>query len=335
VRSRHHVHPLMDGRWVLDHMPAHLALTEGFHSFVHMHGVSMLEEARARIDVNLTGWDGGTILRARVVEYDRDEPFRHYASEQDLERRLFDASCRDLTWPGLTDTEADRLTASTLPDLPRLAFDSHTDHVRRTACFDPDRRADYFIAQHHLRRLTSNMVVMARAAVDVRCPYFDYGLVDLSYGLPDAVRATPVYFRALLARLAPRLTWIPYEADLRLPHPNASVRWVHALPMRVAHRLRRWGLPAGLDRPRLYADYEEYLRADLREWAAGLLFDRRTAERGLFDQRAARALWERHLSGRELWTIGKIAPLIAIEQACRYLVDDDEAREAALGPVGG
>jgi len=179
------------------------------------------------------------------------------------------------------------------------------------------------------------MVVMARAAVEVRCPYFDYDAVDLSYGLPDEIRASPAYFRALLARLAPRMTWIPYEADLRLPHPNAAVRWVHALPTRVAHRLRRYGVPAGRDRPRLYADYEEYLRTDLREWAAGILFDKRTADRGLFDQRAVRALWERHVSGLELWTIGKIAPLIAIEQSCRYLVDGDTAQSAALGPSGG
>ena len=332
--TRHHVHPLPDGRWVLEWMPKHLALTEGFHSWIHMHGISMLEEARTRIDVNLTGWDGGTTLRGRIVEYGEDAPFRHFARDEDLERLLFDASCRRFTWPGLTDAEADALTASTMPGLPELALESFVGHVRRTARFDRDRRADYFYAQHHLRRSTACMVVMTRAAVEVRCPYFDYDLVDLGYGLPDDVRASPTFVRAIIAKLTPRLARIPYEADLRLPHPNPSLRWAQALPGRVAGRLRRFGVPIGRDRSRLYADYEDYLRNEVREWAAGLLFDARTVERGLFDRSAVRSLWARHLVGRESWTMGKVVPLMTIEQVCRYLLDGDSAASAALGPAG-
>jgi asparagine synthase (glutamine-hydrolysing) len=332
--TRHHLHPLLGGQWVLQHLPMHLALTEGLHSWVHMHGISMLGDARDRIDVNLTGWDGGTIVRGLVVAPGLDGPVRHFACEADLEARLFDASCRTLTWPGVTDAETEALTASTRPGLARLAADSFVGHVRRTAVFESDRRGDFFLAQHHLRRLTINMVVMTRAAIGVRCPFFDYDVVDLSYGLPSEIRASPDYFRALLARVAPRLAWIPYEADLRLPHANAAVRWAHALPNRLEGRLRRMGVAVRPDRPRLYADYENYLRGDLRVWAEGILFDRRTQDRGLFDQHAVRALWDRHLAGRELWTIGKIAPLIAIEQSCRYLVDGDPPEPAALGPAG-
>jgi asparagine synthase (glutamine-hydrolysing) len=45
-------------------------------------------------------------------------------------------------------------------------------------------------------------------------------------------------------------------------------------------------------------------------------------ERGLFDPAAVRALWDRHVSGKELWTIGKVAPLITIELVLRTLLDD-------------
>jgi hypothetical protein len=40
----------------------HLDLTEGFHSWIHAHGISTLPQARQLMDVNLTGWDGGTIM---------------------------------------------------------------------------------------------------------------------------------------------------------------------------------------------------------------------------------------------------------------------------------
>jgi asparagine synthase (glutamine-hydrolysing) len=90
-----------------------------------------------------------------------------------------------------------------------------------------------------------------------------------------------------------------------------------------------------VDRPRLYADYEHYLRTDLRRWAEALLFESRTRDRGLFNPAAVQQLWERHLSGRELWTIGKIAPLMTIEQTIRYLIDDEPAAIAAVPPSVG
>jgi hypothetical protein len=45
-------------------------------------------------------------------------------------------------------------------------------------------------------------------------------------------------------------------------------------------------------------------------------------------------LWARHQSG-ELWTIGKIAPLMTIEQVIRYLVEDESAETAAVPPSVG
>ncbi|NCC32768.1 MAG: hypothetical protein EOM24_12220 [Chloroflexia bacterium] len=82
-------------------------------------------------------------------------------------------------------------------------------------------------------------------------------------------------------------------------------------------------------RPRLYADYEAYLRTDLRNWAESVLFDQRTIERGLFDQAAVRSLWQQHLAGDQLWTIGKIAPLLTLEMVMRRLFEDaaPEGRE--------
>lgn len=68
--------------------------------------------------------------------------------------------------------------------------------------------------------------------------------------------------------------------------------------------------------------YEHYLRTDLRAWSEGILFDGRLNERELFDSTAVRALWERHQRGNELWTIGKIAPLISVELVIRALLDE-------------
>jgi asparagine synthase (glutamine-hydrolysing) len=186
----------------------------------------------------------------------------------------------------------------------------------------------------HVRRLTQYLVVFTRSAIDVRCPYFDYDLIDLIYSLPPEIRGTPDLTRKVLTRRMPALAVIPNEADLRLPHERKWIRDAHSVIPRGASWLRRRGVPLRADRPRLYADYEQYLRTDLRPWGEALLFDGRTIERGLFNPAAVRELWARHQSG-ELWTIGKIAPLMAIEQVIRYLVEDESAETAAVPPSVG
>jgi asparagine synthase (glutamine-hydrolysing) len=146
--------------------------------------------------------------------------------------------------------------------------------------------------------------------------------VEFMYALPDHIRTTPALRRTLITRRMPHLATVPHEKDDRLPHTNPIRYHTHALRQRARSWIHRHGLPIFPSRPRLYADYEEYLRTDLRCWAEGILFDGRTMERGLFDPAAVRALWDRHVSGKELWTIGKVAPLITIELVLRTLLDD-------------
>jgi asparagine synthase (glutamine-hydrolysing) len=166
-----------------------------------------------------------------------------------------------------------------------------------------------------------SLVVMHRAAMDVRCPYFDYDLIDFVYELPRAVRVNPrLRWQIMDLRLRP-LTRIPHDRDWRLPVVNPVHRAAHSLRTRAIARFNRLVYPAFPLPDTLYADYESYLRTDLRTWAQDLLLSPRALDRGLFAPDAVRALWERHLGGRELWTIGKIAPLMTIELFLRAFVD--------------
>jgi asparagine synthase (glutamine-hydrolysing) len=54
--SDHYWFEFKDGEWVREWADFHLELTEGFHSWLHLHGVSTLPQARQVIDGNLTGW---------------------------------------------------------------------------------------------------------------------------------------------------------------------------------------------------------------------------------------------------------------------------------------
>jgi asparagine synthase (glutamine-hydrolysing) len=319
----HRVFPLDNGQWVLDHSPLHIALTDGQHGWHHLHGMTTLDAAEESIDVNLTGWGGGTLLAAYLLSeslHGGPQP-GPAESEQALVDQLYLAFCHRFTWPGLTDPEA----ASVLRQcdwvpLDGLAYGSLAASIAATRSFPDDLRPDFYYTLQHDRRSTLNLVVFHRAAMDVRCPYFDYDVIDYVYGLPTSVRLDQRLRWTIMERRMPHLARVPHDRDWRLPMNQSPLRAIHhigrAAMARINTRLPWFSLPATL-----YADYEMYLRTDLREWAEDLLLSPRATDRGLFDPEGVRALWDRHLGGRELWTIGKIAPLMTIELVMRALVD--------------
>src|SRR5204863_9775179 len=98
----HHGFPLTGGGWVLEHIQDHFASTEGFHSWMHAHGISTLAKARELMDVNLSGWDGATVLGGFLVYDDpaRDVFFRRAPSEGEMVGRLRHMFEQLITWPG-------------------------------------------------------------------------------------------------------------------------------------------------------------------------------------------------------------------------------------------
>ncbi|HOQ60014.1 MAG TPA: asparagine synthase-related protein [Vicinamibacterales bacterium] len=323
----HHWFPFRDGSWVETCAPLHVAITSGLHGWYNAHGLSVLPQIRGLMDVNLSGYDGGTVLGGSLDFY-RDRPYREAPDPAALAASFFDAFCTKFTWPGLTDDEARALFAGESRDLFRRAPDSLRDELARVTDFPPGRQADFFYHRHALARALQYQVVVQRSAIEVRCPFFDYALIDFIYSLPDRIRTTPMFRRTVLTRRMPKLARIPHEKTNLLPHASPWVYYPHAFLRKLGNRINRHIAPVFVDRPRLYADYENYLRRELRPWAEDLLLGPRAAARGLFDPAAVRSLWERHLAGGELWTIGKVGPLISIELALRRFIDS-EKRPAA------
>jgi asparagine synthase (glutamine-hydrolysing) len=216
-----------------------------------------------------------------------------------------------------------------------LARESFAAEATRTAHYPPPYRADYFYIQQRVRRSTQCMIVFQRSAFEVRCPYFDYAFIDFLYGLPEALRASPALHHGVLTRRMPALARVPNEKDDRLPHTNPIVGASHAALQKAKRGVNKVVGPVFPRRPRLYADYENYLRTDLRQWAESILFDARTIERGLFDPEIVRQLWERHLQGDRVWTLGSVAPLITIEMSIRHLIDPGSPPAPTLSAAAG
>lgn len=314
VGSRHHWFNFSDGHWVLENVNLHLKLTEGFHSWVHMHGISFLEEIRSLMDCNLTGWDGGTVMghpdHVNAI-------YNHPVDEWTVELRTYNQFARAYTWPGLTDAE-ERLLFT--PEFGKRAlgraFESMLYEFSRFWKFRKEYAAEYFYVVNHCWRFTYHMVTTARSAIEVRCPYWDYDLIDFIYSLPPHIRRDQLMFRTIITQNMPRLANIPYDKEEYLPtvHPI-----LHKVQKTLVRALIFFNLfPAN---PQLYVDYENYLRGELLQWAKDILFDPRTQQRGIFNMDFIHSLMNRHLAKREDWVLGKIAPLITFEMMMREFFD--------------
>ena len=319
VGSDHHWFDLPNGDWVKEYVDFHLDLTEGFHSWIHAHGISTLAQARKLIDVNLTGWDGGTVMG----HDDSIEPLQLSAVDNTaLMTRLFYLFNQKYTWPSITETEESLLYKEPIGrQILGLAFDSFRIELSSYLHYRPDVRAEYFYLRNHCGRLTQNLVTFTRSHIEVRFPFFDYDLFDFLYSLPATLRGHRALYRAVIQREYPRLAYIPYDHDEFLPTTHSVVRIAHAAGVKLQRRINRHMGKLFPKRYTLYADYENYLRKELRDWAEDILFDPRTTERGIFNSDFLHTLMNRHLSGLEEWTIGKIAPVMTYEMMLRRFYD--------------
>ncbi len=134
--------------------------------------------------------------------------------------------------------------------------------------------------------------------------------LDLVGYLPDDI-LTKVDRAAMATSLETRIPFLDREVfDLawRLPMDvklrQGTTKWI------LRQALYRHVPPSLVDRPKMGfgVPIGSWLRGPLREWAEGLLAERRLAAQHLLDPRPVRRAWELHLSGRrdygyELWDV--------------------------------
>jgi asparagine synthase (glutamine-hydrolysing) len=319
TNSEHHWFNLPGGQWVRENADAHFALTEGFHNWVHMHGITMLPKARELIDVNLTGWDGGELLgHPLMLVPELYNPVDDHA----LVHAMFKLFAVQTTWPGMSENEERMVYRPEMwREVQGRAFDSFKEELHDYLDFRRDVRSEFFFYDQHCMRSTHYMVICGRSHIEFRFPYFDYELFDFIYSLPVTHRVHRKLTYALMRRELPQMARIPYDFDELLPTDQQFLRRLHGATVKAKRMINRHVFPLFPEHHTLYADYENYLRHDLREWAETLLYDPRTINRDIFDPAFVRSLMNRHLSGYEPWTIGKIAPLMSYEMVLRAFCD--------------
>lgn len=319
-----------DGQWVKQYWRQHLLMTDASHSWIHMHGIYALEEARQLMDVNLSGFAGDSMLSGIGL---RDE-YLTVVDDMAYAATIFNGLIMFETWPGMTETDEQLLyTGDIFALIKGRAFTSLCDALAPFSAYAEPLRTELFTFYTSDVRHYAHYMDFKRSAVEIGLPFIDPDLVRFVLYLPTDYRNNRRLARAVLRRLSKPLSRIPYDFDELLPTDETWLRSTHEFYTRAKRRsLRLLGIKR-TERATLHSDYENWLRTDLRDWAESILFDRRTLERGLFEPNFLRSLWRRHLSGRELYTIGKLAPIISYELMLREFVDQSPAVETCADKV--
>jgi asparagine synthase (glutamine-hydrolysing) len=314
VGSRHHWYDFPDGRWVLDNVDLHLKLTEGFHAWIHMHSISALPQMREIMDFNLTGWDGGTVMGHK----DHYRPiYNDPVDEYTLVVENFKQFNEAYVGLGLTEAEEWLLyTPEYSKQLIGRAFESMWQEFHPFWRFRKHYAAEFFYIVNHCWRMTGHMVTTARSHIEMRFPFWDYDLIDWMYSVRPPIRGHQMLYRDIITRELPKLAMIPYDKQEYLPTLNEPIHTLQELSVRARRKLKLFPV-----RATLYADYENYVRRELRPWVESVLFDKRTEQRGIYNMPFVRSVLDRHMAGHEEWTIGKLAPLISFELVMREFFD--------------
>jgi len=314
VQSEHHLHPYLDGHWIKDYADQHLALTEGFQPWIHMHGLSMLAEARETVDINLSGlgdliWINKKFTPPELMGAPDDTAFT---------AMLYERYKSGYSWPGLSEGEANSLyTPAYDKRLKGLAYESFLQELQPYESLPIPQRVVAFNHANHFSRHLIYHAVSGRAYLEYRLPFFDLALQTFCYALPYQQWMHRKLEMAIIERDFPALARIPSTLD-DLPLTNrGGVRMRAWFSHKFRHYFNRYVRPAFPELLTLYADYEGWLRSDLRDWAAGILLSDEALAREIFRPEALHSLLNRHNSGIEEWTIGKISQLITLEMTLR------------------
>jgi len=315
----HHRYFFNDGAWVPEFNDLHLDLTEGFHSWIHSHGISILEEVRSLMDVNLTGFGGG------LTYVDWEDPVLFNATDDlTFMNRLFDLLWEQTTWPSLNATEENLLYDSRLaPEMQNSVFESFRTELKAYEHLPYRQRAAYFALCNPDRRLFQYYTVFHRAFIEQRFPFYDNDYMEFVYSLPPEIIMKRKLRRAVIRKTMPALTGIPYDKDMLPLYENRAVQGMYKLVNKGKSLVNRNIAPVFKDLGTLNSDYENWLRGGLRDWLEGILFSERTLQRGIFNPDFLRSLWNRQMTGLEVDIVGKIAPMITYELMLRRFIDKD------------
>ncbi len=316
VGSQHHILELEPG-FLPRLAKLGVWLTDGLMTVIDIYELSTIMQVKPHVEVVFLGTGrsdgilGGIELNRRLLQ----------ARTLDEAARAFFAH-QGTYIP--EDIHAHLLPQRLYRETRGAAFETFRQMLDTCQAGSPAGHVEAFCIQCRWPRSAMYGPVLARTQLEMRFPYSDNEFSDLSCRLPTRWRLGRRMQIALLKRVRPDLASVPYDytgvpASISTPAQMFLRRGLYYLRRRASNWTRGL-ISSGSERER--ANYPAWFRSTLRQWLEGILLDKRTLDRGYYNEACLRQMIADHMTSRRDYST-PFGLLLTFELWNRLFIDEE------------
>jgi hypothetical protein len=218
---RHRVFYFSDANWFLSRFEK-IWNTDGMLDMMHMHGSEFLNKLKGDLQINLNGFLGDAVIGA---SYFKSENFKNYRTNTSISK---------------------------------IYYDKHSQRINPQDDFFEIDHIDPFLFMNRGRRFINMGSINSLVQIEQRKPFFDNGVMELLFSLPDEYRLNNRLYSSMLQKFFPdffktipwQKTGKPAGIVLKDPIPKRAVNKLSRIIMRMKGKKTSKG----------YTDYPSWIR---------------------------------------------------------------------------
>jgi asparagine synthase (glutamine-hydrolysing) len=296
--------------YLIEQAETGVRMTDGMQSLVHMHALAHIATQAQHVKILYTGY----MLDSIITPDSGPHWLAHYNDQESMELLHSDIKV------GLRRCRYEDFFTESFWHQAKCGLEQSfwqaAEESRSYLLSDWQNRMELLQRQRRFTQLGNELL---HTRLICRTPFIDNDLVDYCLALPPGLRLERRVLREMLARFFPALAKIPWD---KTGYPLMPC--LRDVSIRLRHHAKWALINAHLwpNRPRPlrpYADYNRWLRHELRPWAEGILLDQRTLARGYFQPQAVRKLLDEQMAGANY--AKELGMLLSIELWHRIFLD--------------
>ncbi len=296
--------------YLIENIEKGIHLTDGMESCVHMHALANVKRQSSEVQILYTGY-----LLDSIISPDANESWLARYSDQDAENVLrndIHAVFKNIAYPDLfTDSFVKQIE-----DGYQASFRQASEGARHFLLSDWQNRLELLQRQ---RRLTQFGNELLHSHVLCRTPFLDNDLVDFCLTIPPGHRLKRAILKDVIALHFHSLAKVPLDTT---GYP--MVPCIRDVYLRGTHHAKWFLINSGLLKkkeqpPRPYANYNLWMRNELRPWVEQILLDKRTLDRGYLRPELIRDTVANHMNGAS--NAKELGMMLSIELWHRLYID--------------
>jgi asparagine synthase (glutamine-hydrolysing) len=313
TRASHHYYELKPS-YLISLAQEGIRLTDGLQNCIHMHSLATLEKVTGIAELIYKGFAGDVLMgfghsRDHLANINRDVIAQYsFNLYQKHDAILFNFEQVDELF---SDDKYSQVNGAAYEIFRNVLVESD-------AVMAADR-VHYFYLRYRIPRMTLNGVELVRSRASVRMPFCDRDLVEYMLTVPAGYRFERYLMEKAFIQAFPDLAKIPYTST-GLPLYTGMRSLLMQGDQHLRWYLRNHGLPwVPVKRKTHYADYNGWMRTELRKWVEDILLDKFCLGRGYFKPQTIRNLVSEHMNGTN--HAPRLGALISLELWQRMFID--------------